>query len=78
MSSRARPRTAGLRRDITEDAMQTLAAVDLSGVCMTCTLPEVFKDNSLVKPVPDHQEMWFWGEHGYFGHFGIVPRTGGS
>lgn len=64
MSSRPRPRTAGLRREVTEDAMQTLAAVDLWGGAMTCALPEVFKDISLVKPVPDHQEMWFWGETG--------------
>jgi hypothetical protein len=44
--------------------MQTLTSVDLWGGCMTCTLPEVFKDISLIKPVPDHQEMWFWGDTG--------------
>lgn len=60
----ARPRTAGIRREITEDAMQTLGAVDLWGGSMSCTLPEVFKDISLVKPVPDHQEMWFWADTG--------------
>lgn len=64
MSSRPRPRTAGLRREVTEDAMLALATVDLWGGSMTCTLPEVFKDISLIKPVPDHQEMWFWGETG--------------
>jgi hypothetical protein len=44
--------------------MQTLTTVDLWGGSMTCALPEVFKDISLIKPVPDHQEMWFWGETG--------------
>jgi hypothetical protein len=64
MSSQPRPRTAGLRKEVTEDAMQTVAAVDLWGGAMTCVIPEVFKDISLIKPVPDHQEMWFWGETG--------------
>ncbi len=31
---------------------------------MTCAIPDVFKDISLIKPVPDHQEMWFWGDTG--------------
>ena len=44
--------------------MQTLAGVELWGGAMTCSLPEVFKDLSLVKPVPDHQEMWFWADTG--------------
>jgi hypothetical protein len=44
--------------------MQSLASVDLWGGAMTCVLPEVFKDISLLKPVPDHQEMWFWGDTG--------------
>jgi hypothetical protein len=44
--------------------MLTPTTVDLWGGSMTCSLPAVFKDISLVKPVPDHQEMWFWAETG--------------
>jgi hypothetical protein len=44
--------------------MKARVSVDLWGGAMTCVLPELFEDISRVKPVPDHQELWFWGDTG--------------